>query len=192
MISVLFGSVFILSYLPTPPPTHTHLIIMQGVETGTRGGELSSRAVAVFLGGGGGLDWGGSRGVTRTTTGDNPRTVPCDETPDSQHGCPSLISAGLPQSPRSPASVGHLTRRPGAPLALFSASCATLSGRVKSRLPTRGIRRVTFMLSPPARWPVCSGHVAPIRAPLTDVESSRRRVFYFMALNDCRPHLPSQ
>lgn len=60
----------------TPP-----LIIMQGVETGTRGGEQSSRAVVVVVvfGGWGVLDWGGSRGVTRTTTGDNPRTVPCDE-----------------------------------------------------------------------------------------------------------------
>lgn len=28
---------------------------------------------------GGGHDWGASRGVTRTSMGDNPRTVPCDE-----------------------------------------------------------------------------------------------------------------
>lgn len=29
--------------------------------------------------GGGGPHWGRSRGVTRTTMGDNPRTVPSDE-----------------------------------------------------------------------------------------------------------------
>lgn len=49
-------------------------------------------------------------GVTRTSMGENPRTVPPWWFSDSQHGCPALISAGLPQSPRLFASLGHLTR----------------------------------------------------------------------------------
>lgn len=74
--------------------------------------------------------------------------------PDSQHGWPALISAGLPQSTRLFTSLGHLTRCLLS-AALFSASCATLSCRVESRPVMQGIRRVTFMFSPNVWWPVC-------------------------------------
>lgn len=62
------------SFLSCPPAPDYHA---RGRDWRERGGEQSSRVVGG--GGGGGIHWDGSRGVTRTTMGDNPRTVPCDE-----------------------------------------------------------------------------------------------------------------
>lgn len=50
-----------------------------------------------------GLHWGSSESDEDNHGGESKDWM--------EHGCPALISAGLPQSPRLSASLGHLTRR---------------------------------------------------------------------------------
>lgn len=132
-----------------------------------------------------GLDWGSSRVVTRTTMGENPRTVPLWRTPDSQHGCPSLISAGLPQSPRLFTSLGHLTR---CLLSACSFLCQLWHFVWQSEIAPgdAGIRRVTFMFSPHVWWPVCFSMWCWYVNRWQVCNNQKRHFFYLMVSKEFR------